>query len=106
MSSKGCGQVRLGAGYCRASTTSVRRWVTAKPEELLRGSHASRLSMALALELAKVGHSVQRLHIRVKVHFEEGESEGSIHRPRAEAPGPDLATAKYAQGRQENRPVS
>jgi hypothetical protein len=52
---QGSGQVRLETGYLSNSTTAVRPRVTAKPEELPGAPHAGRLSMALALELAKMG---------------------------------------------------
>lgn len=50
------------------------------PEELLGSAHADWFSMTLELELPKVGFSVQHLHTRAKVHFEERECEWSIHR--------------------------
>ncbi len=50
---------------------------TTSPEELIAAAHAGCFSMALSNELAKAGHSAERLEVTAVVSFETGRPDGA-----------------------------
>ena len=110
----GSGQMRLESGSYDGPYDFSSRMDDGKgasPEELLGAAHAGCFSIALLLELTKAGFSVQRVHTKAKVHFEQREGEWSIHRIdlETEAQVPALAAAaldEYARSAKNHCPVS
>lgn len=110
----GSGQMRLESGSYDGPYDFSSRMDDGKgasPEELLGAAHAGCFSIALLLELTKAGFSVQRVHTKAKVHFEQREGEWSIHRIdlETEAQVPALAAAAldaYARSAKNHCPVS
>jgi osmotically inducible protein OsmC len=110
----GSGQMRLESGSYDGPYDFSSRMDDGKgasPEELLGAAHAGCFSIALLLELTKAGFSVQRVHTKAKVHFEQREGEWSIHRIdlETEAQVPALAAAaldEYARSATNHCPVS
>jgi osmotically inducible protein OsmC len=111
---QGKGRVRLGAGAYLGTYDFDSRMgdgMGTNPEELLGAAHAGCFSMALALELSKVGATVERIHTSAKVHFDEHDGGWSIHRIDLETEASvsgvsPAAFEEHAQHAKKNCPVS
>jgi len=111
---QGKGKVRLGAGAYLGTYDFRSRMgdgMGTNPEELLGAAHAGCFSMALALELSEAGATVDHVHTKAKVHFDERDGGWSIHRIdlETEASVSDVSAAlfeEHAQNAKKNCPVS
>jgi lipoyl-dependent peroxiredoxin len=111
---QGSGHMRLGSDAFEGPYDFRSRMGEGKgtnPEELLGAAHAGCFSMALALQLADAGFTVERIHTTAKVHFEERDGGWSIQRVDldTEASVSDVAAGifeEYAQGAKKNCPIS
>jgi len=110
----GSGQMQVGSGAFDVPFSFKTRFEDApgtNPEELIGAAHAGCFSMAFSNELAKAGHTPNRVQTTAKVHFGATDGGPAITKIeldcRADVPGIDNdAFQKLAEGAKKNCPVS
>lgn len=111
---QGRGTMRFGSGAYEGEFTYVSRFEEGRgtnPEELIGAAHAGCFSMELAANLARDGHTPQRIHTTSHVHLEMGAGGASITRIvldcEGDVPGLDETTfQEFADKARKSCPVS
>lgn len=118
------GDLNNGTGHVSAATTGLFSelpvsWPSrteepqgrTSPEELLAAAHAACFSMAFSSNLAKAGHTAERLDVRADVTFEKQEAGWAVKSShltvRGRVPGADAETfSQAADAARDGCPIS